>query len=61
MRQDQAIGFIGAGRMGRPMMLALLNAGYAVSVYDKYKSAADSIIDAGAKWADTPKMRFYLC
>ena len=55
MQQSQSIGFIGAGRMGRPMMLALLKEGYTVNVYDKYKSAAETVIAAGATWSNTPK------
>lgn len=49
------IGFIGAGRIGRPMILALLAAGHRVQVYDKFKSAAHSVLAAGATWAFTPK------
>ncbi|MDX1521818.1 MAG: NAD(P)-binding domain-containing protein, partial [Anaerolineae bacterium] len=49
------IGFIGTGSMGRPMIHELLNKGYPVKVTDKYKSAADSVVAAGAVWADTPR------
>jgi 3-hydroxyisobutyrate dehydrogenase len=51
---SRTIGFIGAGRIGRPMMRGLLSAGYAVQVHDKFKSAAESTIEAGATWAATP-------
>nr|WP_320136636.1 NAD(P)-dependent oxidoreductase [uncultured Amphritea sp.] len=55
MSQNISIGFIGTGSMGRPMIHELLKKGYSVTVYDKYKSAAESVIAAGAVWADTPK------
>lgn len=55
MSLDITIGFIGTGSMGRPMIHELLKKGYSVKVYDKYFSAAESVIKAGAIWADTPK------
>lgn len=55
MSQDISIGFIGTGCMGRPMIHELLKKGYSVTVYDKYKSSAESVIAAGAVWTDTPK------
>ncbi len=48
------IAFIGTGSMGRPMISELLNKGYPVKVHDKYKEAAESVVAAGAVWADTP-------
>jgi len=50
-----SIGFIGTGSMGRPMIHELLKKGYPVKVFDKYKSAADSVVAAGAVWADSPR------
>lgn len=52
--QNNTIGFIGAGRIGRPVIHALLAAGFRVNVYDKYKSAAQDVLAQGAKWAATP-------
>jgi 3-hydroxyisobutyrate dehydrogenase len=55
MNKKLAVGFIGTGSMGRPMIHELLKKGFTVTVFDKYKSAAESVIAAGAIWADTPK------
>ena len=49
------ITFIGTGAMGKPMVRELLKNGYPVKVNDKYKSAADPVVEAGAIWKDTPK------
>jgi 3-hydroxyisobutyrate dehydrogenase len=49
------ITFIGTGAMGKPMVRELLKSEYQVKVNDKYKSAAEPIVEAGAIWADTPK------
>ena len=49
------ITFIGTGAMGKPMVRELLKSGYPVKVNDKYKSAAEPLVEAGAMWADTPK------
>lgn len=48
------IGFIGTGIMGTSMATHLLNAGHEVSVYNRTKSKAQSLISQGAKWFDTP-------
>lgn len=48
------IGFIGTGLMGNPMANHLLNAGYAVNVYNRTKSKAESLVEKGAIWFDTP-------
>lgn len=55
MNPTLSVAFIGTGSMGRPMIHELLKKGIAVTVYDRYKSAAESVIDAGAVWAETPK------
>jgi 3-hydroxyisobutyrate dehydrogenase-like beta-hydroxyacid dehydrogenase len=49
------ISFIGTGSMGRPMILKLLNKGYPVKVYDKYKETAHTLVAAGAIWENSPK------
>ncbi|MHC4645701.1 MAG: NAD(P)-dependent oxidoreductase [Planctomycetota bacterium] len=50
----ERIGFIGTGIMGRPMALNLLKAGYAVTVHNRTKSRAGSLLSEGAVWAETP-------
>lgn len=48
------IGFIGTGVMGKSMAGHLLNVGYDLSVYTRTKEKAQPLLDAGAKWFDTP-------
>ncbi len=48
------IAFIGTGIMGAPMAMHLLKAGYAMSVYNRTKAKAMSLVAAGAKWVDSP-------
>lgn len=52
--QKPAIGFIGLGIMGKPMSLNLLKAGYSLTVHSRTKQKAAEVMEAGAKWADTP-------
>ena len=42
------IGFIGTGVMGSSMVKHLLNAGYPVTVYNRTKEKAETVIYAGA-------------
>lgn len=42
------LGFIGIGRMGHPMALRLLDAGYDLAVCDIDRSATDAVVKAGA-------------
>lgn len=49
-----AVGFIGTGVMGSSMAGHLLAAGYQVHVYTRTKSKADSLVEQGATWQDTP-------
>ncbi|CAG4913923.1 3-hydroxyisobutyrate dehydrogenase [Paraburkholderia gardini] len=49
------IGFIGLGNMGAPMALNLLKAGHTVNVFDLNAQAVQSLVDAGAKAADSAK------
>ena len=49
------IGFIGTGHMGSPMALNLIKAGYAVTVNDRSREPAAAVIEAGARWGDTPR------
>ena len=50
----QRIGFLGMGLMGRPMVLALLKAGFPVTVWNRTREKATEVVDAGAVWAGTP-------
>jgi 3-hydroxyisobutyrate dehydrogenase len=49
------IGFIGVGTMGRHMAANLMKSGYALVINDVRKDAAESHLENGATWADTPK------
>jgi 3-hydroxyisobutyrate dehydrogenase len=49
------IGWIGTGVMGRWMCEHLMKAGYAAAVYNRSQDKAQPLLQAGAKWADTPK------
>lgn len=52
--KKQTIAFIGTGIMGAPMACNLLKAGYNVRVHSRTKSKAQSVIDAGGTWTDSP-------
>lgn len=49
------LGFVGLGVMGSRMVKRLLDAGHQVTGYNRTKSKATWLIEAGMKWADTPK------
>lgn len=48
------IGFIGTGVMGTGIILNLLKANHQVTVYNRTKAHAQTVLDAGANWADSP-------
>lgn len=48
------VGFIGLGVMGASMASHIMDAGYALTVYNRTKSKADTLIARGAKWVETP-------
>lgn len=48
------IAFLGTGLMGAPMAINLVNAGYAVNVYNRTASKAQPVVDAGGKYFSTP-------
>jgi 2-hydroxy-3-oxopropionate reductase len=54
MSAQAALGFIGIGAMGGPMVLNLLKAGHAVTVYARRADAAAHLIAAGARLAGSP-------
>jgi 3-hydroxyisobutyrate dehydrogenase len=49
------VGFIGLGNMGGPMALNIIRAGHDVVVHDIRRDAAAAHLEAGAKWADSPR------
>ncbi len=49
------LGFVGLGVMGSRMVKRLLDAGHTVTGYNRTKSKAQLLLDAGMKWADTPR------
>lgn len=49
------LGFIGLGVMGSRMVKRLLDAGHEVAGYNRTKSKAQWLLDAGMKWADSPR------
>jgi 3-hydroxyisobutyrate dehydrogenase-like beta-hydroxyacid dehydrogenase len=49
------VGLIGLGLMGRPMGLNLLKAGYALTVWNRTASRAESLVAAGARLATSPE------
>lgn len=51
---DKSLGFIGLGSMGLPIASNLIEAGYTVQVYNRTPEKARSLIDKGAKLANTP-------
>jgi len=46
-----SIYFIGLGNMGNPMVVNLLKAGYAVTVFDLSKAKAENLLAQGATWS----------
>lgn len=53
-QQLPTIGWIGAGRMGSQLVHRLLEAGYAVAVYNRTPEKAKPLVDAGATHVATP-------
>ncbi len=49
------LGFIGLGVMGSRIVKRLLDAGHDVVGYNRTKSKSQWLLDAGMKWADTPR------
>lgn len=49
-----SLAFIGTGVMGRSMAGHLLQAGHTLHVFNRTRSKAQSLLDAGAHWHDTP-------
>ena len=49
------IGWIGTGVMGSSMCGHLLQAGFSATVFNRTRQKAQTLLEAGAQWADTPK------
>src|SRR5882672_10840742 len=49
------LGFIGLGTMGSQMAGRLLGKGHVVTGYNRTRSKAQSLVDQGMKWADSPR------
>ena len=52
--KNRTIGWIGTGLMGSPMALHLVDAGYNLKVNNRTREKAQSLIDKGCQWYDTP-------
>ncbi len=50
------IAWIGTGVMGAPMAGHLLDAGYELIVHTRTRAKAESLLERGAAWADTPRL-----
>jgi 3-hydroxyisobutyrate dehydrogenase len=48
-------GFIGLGHLGRHLAASLVRGGFPVTVHDLDRSAADTLVAAGAVWAGSPR------
>ncbi|MHC4178903.1 MAG: NAD(P)-dependent oxidoreductase [Planctomycetota bacterium] len=51
---SKTVGVIGLGLMGTAMTERLLEAGFAVYVYNRTRQKADPLLAQGAQWADNP-------
>jgi len=49
------VGFIGLGDMGQGIVPRLLAAGHEVTGWNRTAEKADSLLDLGMRWADTPR------
>lgn len=48
------VGLLGTGLMGVPMGEALIRAGHALHVYNRSRDRARPLLEAGARWCDSP-------
>jgi len=49
------LGFVGLGVMGGGVAKRLLDAGHTLTVWNRTRDKADWLLDAGARWADSPR------
>ena len=52
--ENERIGFIGLGIMGRPMAMNLVRAGFSVTVHNRTRAREKPLADAGAEVAESP-------
>ncbi len=50
-----SLGFIGLGMMGSRMAQRLLDAGHTVTGYNRTRARAETLIQQGMQWAETPR------
>ncbi|MCS7253930.1 MAG: NAD(P)-dependent oxidoreductase [Armatimonadota bacterium] len=53
--QRERVGFIGLGRMGKPMAMNLLKAGFELIVWNRTRSKMEELLSMGAAAAHSPK------
>ena len=58
---SKKVGFIGLGNVGGKLAGSLLRNGVDLTIRDLDKQAAAPLLDAGAKWADSPKQMAEAC
>jgi 3-hydroxyisobutyrate dehydrogenase-like beta-hydroxyacid dehydrogenase len=49
------LGFVGLGAMGRLIVPRLMAAGHAVTGWNRTREKASPLVEAGMRWADTPR------
>src|SRR5207237_8755852 len=49
------LGYVGLGVMGSAITRRLLDAGHAVTVWNRTREKAEPLLDAGAAWAESPR------
>jgi 3-hydroxyisobutyrate dehydrogenase-like beta-hydroxyacid dehydrogenase len=49
------LGYVGLGVMGTAVTRRLLDAGHTVSVWNRTAEKAEPLLEAGARWADSPR------
>ncbi|QEG24220.1 NAD(P)-dependent oxidoreductase [Mariniblastus fucicola] len=52
---ETRIGWVGTGVMGLSMCRNLMEAGYQATIFSRTKAKAQTLLDAGATWADSPR------
>ncbi|MCW2974791.1 MAG: hypothetical protein JWM06_72 [Actinomycetia bacterium] len=49
------LGYVGLGVMGSAVTRRLLDAGHTVTVWNRTREKAEPLLEAGARWADSPR------